>query len=366
MIGGEILEKMNDFDFEELEAATENLSPSNLISKGSHGKVYRGILNNGKHLAIKKQSSGLQGSLKIENEARMLSSIHQNSCLVEFLGISHDGSDNKLIVMEHMPNGTLHELLHSPAVPPPTWRKRLDIAVRVAIGVRFLHESNHPLIVHRDIKSTNILLDSRWDAKLADFGLSVFLAGDNSSTLPAGTIGYLDPNYNTPCKLSTKIDVFSHGVVLLELISCREVMDVRKSPASIVDWAVPLIKQGRFLEVCDKRTRLQPHLDHKIKCLLSLATRCVFPVESLRPSMSEIVATLEDPMPEPIRFPLTMINFIRRAIRNTRKRNSSIALIKGTETHNERKRIIAKKLIFMVTTKNIGGERVIKQIISLD
>lgn len=340
---------MNDFDFEELEAATENFSPSNLISKGSHGRVYRGILNNGKHVAIKKQSSGLQDSSKIEIEARMLSSLQQNSSLVGFLGISHDGSDNKLIVMEHMPNGTVHELLHSPAMPPPTWRKRIEIALQVANGVRFLHESNQPPVVHRDIKSTNILLDSHWDAKLADFGLSVLLAGDNSATLPAGTIGYLDPNYNTPSKLSTKIDVFSYGVVLLELISCREVMDVRKSPASIVEWAVPLIKQGRFLEVCDKRTRLQPHLDHKIKCLLSLAARCVFPVESLRPSMGEIVATLEDPMPDPIRFTSTMINFVLRAIRNTRKRNLSTALLKGSTTDSKCGIIIVKKSVPMVT-----------------
>ncbi|XP_073148389.1 serine/threonine-protein kinase-like protein At5g23170 [Henckelia pumila] len=314
---------MYEFELEELEAATENFSPSNLISKGSHGRVYRGVLNNGKHVAIKKQSSGLLDSSKIEHEARMLSSIHHNSCLVDFLGIGHDASDNKLIVMEHMPNGTLHDLLRAPVTPPPTWRKRLDIALQVANGVRFLHESNKPPIVHRDIKSANILLDSNWDAKLADFGLSVTLAGDNSATLPAGTIGYLDPDYNTPSKLSTKIDVFSYGVVLLELISCREVLDVRKSPASIVEWAVPLIKQGRFLEVCDERTRLRPHQRRKVECLLSLAARCVFPVERLRPSMGEIVATLEDPKTEPFRFPLTMINFFRRAILNTRKINST-------------------------------------------
>ncbi|KZV22710.1 hypothetical protein F511_05342 [Dorcoceras hygrometricum] len=329
---------MNEFEWEELEAATENFSPWNLISKGSHGRVYRGILNNGKHVAIKKQSSGLQDSSKIENEARLLSSLHRNSCLVEFLGVGHDGSNNKLVVMEHMPNGTLHELLHSPAMPPPTWRKRVDIALQVANGVRLLHGSNPVPIVHRDIKSTNILLDSNWDAKLADFGLSVSLASDNDATLPAGTIGYLDPNYNTPCKLSTKIDVFSYGVVLLELISCREVMDVRRSPTSIVDWAVPLIKQGRFLEVCDKRTRLQPHLDRKnIICLLSLAARCVLPVESLRPSMGEIVATLE----QSIRFPLTTVGFIRRAILNT---TSSTAVVKKC------RRIIVKKLVLMVTS----------------
>ncbi|XP_073274543.1 serine/threonine-protein kinase-like protein At5g23170 [Primulina huaijiensis] len=342
-----------EFEFEELEAATANFSPSNFISKGSHGRVYRGVLNNGKHVAIKKKSSCLQNvqdSSKIENEARMMSSLCPNTCLVDFLGIGHDGSNNKLIVMEHMPNGTLHELLHSRVMPPPTWRKRLDIALQVANGARFLHESNQPPIIHRDIKSTNILLDSNWNAKLADFGLSVRLEGDNNATLPAGTIGYLDPNYNTPGKLSTKIDVFSYGVVLLELISCREVMDVRKSPVSIVDWAVPLIKQGRFLEVCDKRTRLRPHPCHKIKCLLSLAVRCVLPVESLRPSMGEIVATLEDPMPEPIRFPLTMIKFICGAIRNTSKRNSNTVMVKGTSTDSEHRRIIVKKLLLTVTS----------------
>lgn len=314
------------YELQELEDATESFSSSRLIGKGSHGSVYKGILKDGNKVAIKKQSLGLQklqDNTKLENEALILSSIHPNPCIINFLGISHDSNHNKIIVTEYMSNGTLHQLLHF-STTPPSWRKRVEIALKVAKGLSFLHESN-PSIVHRDIKSANILFDENWDVKLADFGLAIrLLHSEVEAKLPAGTIGYIDPSYTTPSKLSTKNDVFSYGVVLLELISCRKVIDVNKSPASIVEWALPLIEEGPVMEICDKRVRLSSlYTRRAIRKLLGLAARCLSPKKSIRPSMGEVVANLESLMIDPIhRFPMSM-SYIRDMILSMMRRKKS-------------------------------------------
>ncbi|KAK6121164.1 hypothetical protein DH2020_045085 [Rehmannia glutinosa] len=304
---------MHIYDLQELKASTNNFSSSRLIGKGSHGSVYKGILKNGNLVAIKKQSLGLQklqDNTKLENEANILSSVHPNPCLIKLLGISHDDYGNKIIVTQYMPNGTLHDLLHVSATDLP-WRKRVEIALRIAEGVRLLHESNPP-VVHRDIKSANILFDKIYSATLADFGLAVRLGNEvEANKLPAGTIGYIDPSYTTPGKLSTKIDVFSYGVVLLELLSGRRAMDVRKSPPSIVEWALPLIERGRAMEVCDERIRLpRGSMARAIRRLVHVAARCVSPKESVRPTMGEIVAILESLTVEPIQLPISFRNVV--------------------------------------------------------
>ncbi|KAK4405034.1 Serine/threonine-protein kinase-like protein [Sesamum angolense] len=301
---------MKEFDLQELEVATDSFSSSRIVGKGSHGSVYGGVLKDGNHVAVKKQSLGLQklrDNTKLENEARILSSLPPHPSLINLLGISHDPFGNRILVTEYMPNGTLHEILHLSASPLP-WSKRVEFAIQIAKGVRFIHESD-PSIVHRDIKSANVLVDKNWNAKLADFGLAIRLNNKDELNLPAGTIGYLDPSYTTPSKLSTKIDVFSYGVLLLELISSRKVIDVLESPASIVEWALPLIERGRMTEVLDKRVRLPRYMGGTIKQLLRMAARCLSPTECLRPSMGEIVANLEGSIVRPVRLPLS-INFI--------------------------------------------------------
>lgn len=238
---------MEEYDYEELVKATENFSPKRLVGKGSHGSVYKGTVKDNKPVAIKEptySSEVVHDNSKLDNEIRVLLSLRENPHVINLLGTSHDSANNKnLLVMELMPNGSLHDLLHV-CTTPPTWPKRVEIAIRVARAVQFLHEGK-PLVIHRDIKSANILFDSNWNAKLADFGLAVLQSEDQVSQLPAGTIGYLDPCYTTPSKLSTKNDVFSFGVVLLEIISGRKAIDMCRTPASIVDWAVPLIGELR-------------------------------------------------------------------------------------------------------------------------
>uniref|UniRef100_A0A3Q7ERJ8 Protein kinase domain-containing protein n=1 Tax=Solanum lycopersicum TaxID=4081 RepID=A0A3Q7ERJ8_SOLLC len=303
----------NEFEYKELEKATENFSQSRLIGKGSHGCVYKGILEEGKNIvAIKKQSLGLQkihDNSKLENEVSILSSLPENSFIVNFLGTSHHDSSSKnetFLIMEYLPNGTLYQMLHAKNNIIPNWPKRAQIAIQVAKAIQFLHQTKPNSIVHRDIKSANILFDSNWNAKLADLGLALRMKNDdqdespsysysyNSVTRPAGTIGYLDPDYTKPSKLSTKNDVFSFGVLLFEIMSSRKAIDVSKSPVSIVDWATKLIKEGQSLEICDKRMHVPWYMEATIKNMLSIATRCVSPKKITRPTIEEIVMEMEN------------------------------------------------------------------------
>lgn len=199
--------------------------------------------------------------------------------------------------MEFMPNGTLEDLLHGNSVIVG-WEKRLEIVMQIAKGVMFLHEGikGDCVIVHRDIKSANVLFDWEWNARLCDFGLAVKMNDDDldERNRPAGTIGYLDPCYTVPGKLSTKTDVFSFGVLLLEIISGRKAMDFSKSPSSIVDWAIPLIRRHQTSEICDKRIPLPRFMGGVISSTLLLASRCLLSKEENRPSMKEIVVELQN------------------------------------------------------------------------
>ncbi|KAI3497501.1 hypothetical protein L1887_40159 [Cichorium endivia] len=288
---------MKEFKHEELEEATHNYSRSHLIGKGSHGCIYKATLKNGQMVAIKRPSLGLcklKDTSKIENEAHILSSFTPNRFLVNLLGTSHDSAGHTVLIMEHMPGGMLHDLLHGGS-SPPSWCKRATMAIQIARAVRFLHNSK-PVVVHRDIKSENILFDSRSNARLADFGLAIYinsLSQVDSVSLPAGTIGYLDPCYTTPCKLSTKNDVFSFGVVLLEIISGTKAIDVSRAPASIVEWSRGLIGKNQIMEICDKRVTMPRHMEERIRNMLVLAIRCVSSDEKSRPSMTKIVKGLE-------------------------------------------------------------------------
>lgn len=327
---------MEEFDYQELEAATENFSSTRIIGKGSHGCIYKGVLllKDGKVVAIKKQSLGLQklgDNSKLDNEIRILLSLPQNPYLISLLGTSHDCANNKVLVMEHMPNGTLHDLLHVAPTPPP-WPKRIQMAIQVAKAVQFIHETD-PLVIHRDIKSANILFDSNWNARLADFGLAIRLQGQqvdsDSLSPPAGTIGYLDPCYTTPCRLSTKNDVFSFGVVLLEIISSTKAIDVSRTPSSIVEWALQLIEEDMMIEICDERIILPAYLESRIRHMLHIAARCVSSEEDHRPSMGEIVKEMEIFFVERVRFPI-WINILdtcfqrRRRIITTPKSNTVV------------------------------------------
>uniref|UniRef100_A0A1D1XMT7 Serine/threonine-protein kinase-like protein At3g51990 n=1 Tax=Anthurium amnicola TaxID=1678845 RepID=A0A1D1XMT7_9ARAE len=209
----------------------------------------------------------------------------------------------RLLVVEYMPNGTLYDLLHSNP-NPPSWGRRLRLALQTAKALHALHSGDLP-VIHRDVKSANVLIDARFHARLGDFGLALRATDDGKfsssspfsstsarSTPPAGTLGYLDPGYITPENLSTKTDVFSFGILLLEMMSGRKAIDVAHSPPSVVEWAVPLLRKGKVLALYDPR--IPPPKDPAARRqLASLAASCVRSCKEKRPSMEEVVVCLK-------------------------------------------------------------------------
>ncbi|KAL8098342.1 serine/threonine-protein kinase-like protein At3g51990 [Apium graveolens] len=303
--------KVQEFSYTDLELATNNFSPQKLLGRGSHGLVYKAILKNGVQVAVKRPSRGTTTTTQsrsklsssssfthskhivneVENEIEILSQIHSPR-LVNLLGFTNDSKD-RLLVVEFMSNGTLYDYLHS-NVRPPNWGKRIRLALQTAKALETLHCSNPP-VIHRDIKSANVLIDNNVNARLGDFGLALRCHVDDiyrlRSTPPAGTMGYLDPGYVTPDNLSTKSDVFSFGILLLEIISGRKAIDVGYSPPSIVDWAIPLIRKEKLLGVFDPR--IEPPRDPLVRRQLTvIAAKCVRNCRDRRPTMSEVVECL--------------------------------------------------------------------------
>ncbi|KAK4352346.1 hypothetical protein RND71_027864 [Anisodus tanguticus] len=286
--------KIREFSYSDLHSATNAFSQDNLLGKGSHGYVYKAHIHQYKLIAaVKRSKLNSSNNCPSENEIEILSRVHHPR-LVNLLGYAVDESNqNKLIVVEFMPNGSLYELLHC-CSKPPNWTRRVRFALQIARGVHFLHCSNPP-VIHRDIKSSNILLDGNFNARLGDFGLSLRGHVEDvvvKSTPPAGTLGYLDPAYLAPGDLSTKSDVFSFGILLLEIISGRNAIDVNYSPPSVVDWAVPLIKSGEYTEICDPRIGL-PKDDRVLRQLAVVASRCVRKTAAKRPAMTEVMEWLK-------------------------------------------------------------------------
>ncbi|KAK9058082.1 hypothetical protein SSX86_022922 [Deinandra increscens subsp. villosa] len=290
--------KIQHFNYSDLEAATNNFSDQKLLGRGSHGLVYKALLQNGRLVAVKKPShrnihrhSSLPEN-EVENEIDILSKLHSPH-LVNLVGFTtNTPHQNRLLVVEFMSNGTLYDTLHLHP-QPPNWGRRIRLAVHTAKAIETLHSSIPP-VIHRDIKSANILIDRNFNARLGDFGLALRCHVDDFrllSTPPAGTMGYLDPGYVTPDNLSTKTDVFSYGILLLEMISGRKAIDVSHSPPSIVDWAIPLIRRGKLVTVFDPR--IPPPKDPMVrKQLAVIAAKCVRSCRERRPSMSEIVESL--------------------------------------------------------------------------
>ncbi|KAK4592043.1 hypothetical protein RGQ29_016502 [Quercus rubra] len=286
--------KIKHFNYCDLEAATNNFSDQKLLGKGSHGYVYKALIH-GRQVAVKKPSRtpSLRPDMpasEVDNEIEILSKIHSPR-LVNLLGFSTD-SEHRLLVVEFMSNGTLYDILHS-TTRPPGWGRRIRLALHTAKAIDILHSSNPP-VIHRDIKSANVLIDRNHNARLGDFGLALRCHVDDyrlRSTPPAGTMGYLDPGYVTPDNLSTKTDVFSFGILLLEIISGRKAIDVGHSPPSIVDWAIPLIKKGKLSAVYDPRIELPKDLVVR-KQLVVIAGKCVRSCRERRPTMKEVVGWL--------------------------------------------------------------------------
>ncbi|CAI0390001.1 unnamed protein product [Linum tenue] len=233
------------FTYEELARATDGFSEANLLGQGGFGYVHRGVLPNGKEVAIKQLKAGSgQGEREFQAEVEIISRVHHKH-LVSLVGYCITGSE-RLLVYEFVQNDTLEFHLHAKGRPTMEWSNRLKIALGSAKGLAYLHEDCHPKIIHRDIKAANILLDFKFEAKVADFGLAKITSDVNThvSTRVMGTFGYMAPEYASSGKLSDKSDVFSFGIMLLELITGRRPVDTHNEMARMVACAAACVRHS--------------------------------------------------------------------------------------------------------------------------
>ncbi|XP_030949400.1 probable leucine-rich repeat receptor-like protein kinase At5g49770 [Quercus lobata] len=286
------------FSFEELKKYTNKFSEENSIGSGGYGKVYRGTLPTGQPIAIKRaQTESLQGGHEFKTEIELLSRVHHKN-LVSLVGFCFDQGE-QMLVYEYVPNGTLKDSLSGKSGIKLDWMRRLKVALGAARGLAYLHELANPPIIHRDIKSTNILLDERINAKVADFGLSIPMGDDEKdhiTTQVKGTMGYLDPEYYMTQQLTEKSDVYSYGVVMLELVTARMPIERGKYIVRVVQMAMDKTKVSYNLhEILDPAIGLQTSLKGLEK-FVDLAMRCVEESGANRPAMGDVVKEIENIM----------------------------------------------------------------------
>ncbi|XVE71992.1 hypothetical protein DITRI_Ditri11bG0002600 [Diplodiscus trichospermus] len=287
------------FTYEELVRATDGFSERNLLGEGGFGCVYKGILTDGREVAVKQlKIGGGQGEREFRAEVEIISRVHHRH-LVSLVGYCIS-EHQRLLVYDYVPNNTLHYHLHGRGRPVMDWAVRVKVAAGAARGIAYLHEDCHPRIIHRDIKSSNILLDNNFEARVSDFGLAKLALDSNThvTTRVMGTFGYMAPEYATSGKLTEKSDVYSFGVVLLELITGRKPVDDSQplGDESLVEWARPCLVEA--IEHQDFEGLVDPKLeknyvDHEMFRMIEAAAACVRHSAARRPKMSQVVRALD-------------------------------------------------------------------------
>ncbi|XP_028102867.1 probable LRR receptor-like serine/threonine-protein kinase At1g53440 [Camellia sinensis] len=289
------------FSLRQIKAATSNFDPANKIGEGGFGPVYKGVLSDGAVIAVKQLSAKSKlGNREFVNEIGMISAL-QHPYLVRLYGCCIEGNQ-LLLIYKYMENNSLARALfgreeHCLKLDGPT-RKR--ICVGIARGLAYLHEESRLKIVHRDIKATNVLLDKDLNAKISDFGLAKLDEEENThiSTRIAGTIGYMVPEYAMRGYLTDKADVYSFGIVALEIVTGKGNTNYRPREEFVylLDWAYVLQEQGNLLSLVD--SNLGPdYPKQEATNMLNVALLCTNISPSLRPSMSSVVSMLEGQSP---------------------------------------------------------------------
>ncbi|XP_052195282.1 L-type lectin-domain containing receptor kinase IX.1-like [Diospyros lotus] len=282
------------YSYSDLASATNNFSEDRKLGEGGFGGVYRGYLNDlDMVVAVKKISRGSrQGKKEYMTEVKIISRLrHRN--LVQLVGWCHDKGEF-LLVYEFMPNGSLDSHLFGKK-SPLNWPVRYKIALGLASGLLYLHEEWEQCVVHRDVKSSNVMLDSSFNLKLGDFGLARLMdheVGPQTTGL-AGTFGYMAPEYISTGRASKESDVYSFGVVLLEIVSGKKSMDTRDGSTQIglVEWVWDLYGNGLLLSAIDER--MNENFEVKqVECLMIVGLWCAYPDRSLRPSIRQAIQVL--------------------------------------------------------------------------
>ncbi|XP_068640138.1 cold-responsive protein kinase 1-like [Aristolochia californica] len=284
------------FSYNELRAATKNFHASNKIGRGGFGTVYKGILKNGRQVAVKALSAeSRQGIQEFLTEIDMITNVkHPN--LVELVGCCVQGN-NRILVYEYVENNSLDRALFgsNDKKLKLDWYHRSAICMAVVRGLVFLHEELNPHIVHRDIKASNILLDKNLVPKIGDFGLAKLFPDNvtHLSTRVAGTTGYLAPEYAMRGQLTKKADIYSFGVLVLEIVSGRSSakstwLGVQKF---LLEWAWQLYEEGKLLELVDPELE-KPYPEDEVLRYMKVALFCTQAAANRRPNMTQVLAML--------------------------------------------------------------------------
>ncbi|WOL14613.1 hypothetical protein Cni_G23393 [Canna indica] len=282
------------FTYKELENITNNFA--RIVGKGGFGTVYHGSLEDGTEVAVKMLSQSSQGTKELLAEAQHLTRVHHKN-LVSMVGYCMDG-DHMALVCEFMSKGTLKEHIKGThSYIPLSWEQRLKIALEAAQGLEYLHAGCKPPLIHRDVKTTNILLNERLEAKISDFGLSRTFQNDShshTSTRVVGTMGYVDPEYYIKNQLSQKSDVYSFGVVLLELITGQPPIVCDPEDTHIVEWVRQKLAKGNIDSVIDASLQQEESIVNSAWKVTNIALACAAHASSKRPSMTDVVVQLRE------------------------------------------------------------------------
>ncbi|OIV96269.1 hypothetical protein TanjilG_05109 [Lupinus angustifolius] len=286
------------YSLKELEEATRGFQEGNVIGEGGYGIVYKGILHDGSVVAVKNLLNNNKGQAEKEfkGEVEAIGKVRHKH-LVGLVGYCAEGAQ-RMLVYEYIDNGTLEQWLHGDvgSVSPLTWDIRMKVAVGIAKGLAYLHEGLEPKVVHRDVKSSNILLDKKWNAKVSDFGLAKLLGSEKSyvTTRVMGTFGYVSPEYASTGMLNEGSDVYSFGILLMELITGRSPIDYSRPPAemNLVDWFKGMVASRCGDELVDPLIEIKPS-PRSLKRALLVCLRCIDLDVIKRPKMGQIVHMLE-------------------------------------------------------------------------
>ncbi|KAJ0771099.1 putative protein kinase RLK-Pelle-DLSV family [Helianthus annuus] len=298
LFGATELQGPKYYNYSDLKKATRDFREENKLGEGGFGDVYKGTVKDGSIFAVKKLAiDSTTAKDHFESEVRVISNIHHRN-LIRLLGCCSKGPE-LLLVLEYMANGSLEKYLYGEKRGTLNWKQRFDIIFGTARGLAYLHEQYNKTIIHRDIKPSNILLDNDFQPKIADFGLARFIPEDQThiSTRFAGTLGYTAPEYAIHGQLSEKVDTYSFGIVVLEIVSgrrCTYIPDEAAGEQYLLEHAWNLYETHMQLKLVDETLDPTKYKEEDIKKVIEIALMCTQSPVSVRPTMSEVVKLLSD------------------------------------------------------------------------